>query len=221
MSMFATYTEKAEAAVGRNRAALERAEGALQNHDNDPRKDSDDGDVRYEWKRERRDLEDRRDAAAEALELSEQRAEQARAEAAEKAAEAERAAVEKEAEKLKSLVREIAEDSSKLKAKIAKLEEHRERARAAGVEDAEVRERRQPSTKLPAMTQTNHAWFDTEGNRYGSDYGHDDEGRWVKMPGREQREVVDVIRAEMTLPGEMPERFASAIRLVDLEGRPL
>lgn len=221
MSIFATYAEKAEAAVERNRAALGRANAAIASHDADARKESDDADERFSWKRELRDLEDRRDAAAEALALSNERAELARAEVVEKAAAAERAAIEKEARANEALVHEIARDVERLRAKLDKLAEHVDRAKAAGVEDAEVRVRRGASRTLPAITQTVTAWFGPDGTRYGSDMTHDAEGRSVKATDRVQGEVVDVIRAEVTLPGEMPERFADAIKLVRLDGRSL
>jgi len=143
------------------------------------------------------------------------------AEAAEKAKADERAALEKEARASEALVREIARDAEKLAGKIAKLEEHRARAQAAGVEDAEQRVRRGPRQTLPAITETVVAWFSPEGKRFGSDMMLDHEGRWVRATDRVQREVVDTIREEMTLAGDMPERFVNAIKLVDLEGRKL
>lgn len=133
----------------------------------------------------------------------------------------ERAAIEKEARANEPLVHEIARDAEKLKAKLDKLAEHVERATAAGVEDAEVRVRRGASRTLPAITERKTVWFGPDGTRYGSDMTHDKEGRSVKAADRVQREVVDTLREEMTLPGDMPERFVDAIKLVDLQGRPL
>ena len=163
----------------------------------------------------RRDVEALRGALAIAT------AEAAKAEAAAEAEAkvSERAAIEREARANEALVHEIARDAEKLRAKLDKLGEHVDRAKAAGVEDAEVRVRRGASRTLPAITQTVTAWFAPDGTRYGSDTTHDAEGRSVKATDRVQREVVDVIREEMELPGEMPERFADAIKLVRLDGR--
>jgi len=132
-----------------------------------------------------------------------------------------RVAVEKEAAKFAPLVLEIEADGRKLKEKLDRLEQHRDRAKAAGVEDAEASVRRGPSRIVPAITETKLVWFDAEGRRFGSNFTTDREGRQVKAPDRVQREVVDTIREEYVEPGAMPERFADAIRLVDLKGRPL
>ncbi|MBA2127184.1 hypothetical protein DLM45_13270 [Hyphomicrobium methylovorum] len=142
-------------------------------------------------------------------------------EAAKKAAAGEKIAAEKEVKQYELLVREIVADSVKMKAKIDKLEAHRERARAAGVDDAEMRVRRKPGRVVPAITETVAAWFDPTGRRFGSDMTHDANGLVVKAKDRMQREVVDTIREEHELPGEMPTRFANAIKLVGLEGHPL
>jgi len=152
-------------------------------------------------------------------------AEAARAETARKAeqeaAAAERAAIEKEARANEVLVREIARDAEKLAAKIAKLEEHRERARTAGIEDAEVRVRRGPRRTIPPVKETVTAWFDGYGKRYGSNVTHDANGRVVEAKDRVQRTVQDTIREAYEEPGKMPERFADAIKLVRLDGRKL
>ncbi len=68
------YADKAIGAVGRNRAALERSERRLAEHDaGQPA--GEDGEALYRWKRDRRDLEDRVEADREALAFAEKRAE--------------------------------------------------------------------------------------------------------------------------------------------------
>lgn len=220
MNLFGSHIEKAQAALRDGVSAHALAVANLDAHDLAP---ADPGDAEaIKAHRNRRTLLAQEVEIAEGV-VSHWRGVVANLEkeAAEKAKVAERAASEKEARANEALVCEIARDAEKLKTKLAKLEEHRARAKAAGVEDAEARVRRGPARTLPAITQTVTAWFGPDGTRYGSDMTHDAEGRSVKATDRVQREVVDVIRDEMTLPGEMPTRFADAITLVDLQGRVL
>jgi len=171
---------------------------------------------------------EKRDAARREVEalrgaLAIATAEAAKAEAA---AEAEakvskRAALEREAKATEALVREIARDAEKLASKLAKLEEHRLRARSAGVDDAEYRVRSKPGRVRPAIAETKQAWFDPSGRRFASNYTVDASGREVEATDRELRTVVDVVSPETQDPPQMPPRFAAAIKLVDLKGRPL
>lgn len=171
---------------------------------------------------------EKRDAARREVEalrgaLAIATAEAAKAEAAAEAEAkvSERAGLEKEAKATEALVREIARDAEKLADKVAKLEEHRKRAEAAGIPDAEYRVRSKPGRIRPAITETKQAWFDPSGRRFASNYTTDASGRTVEATDRVRREVVDVLQEEGQDPPSLPLRFAAAIKLVDLEGRPL
>lgn len=133
-------------------------------------------------------------------------------EAAEKAKAAERAAIEKEADgPMAALTRKIEADAVKLKADIERLEDHRARAQAVGVRDAEYRVRSKPGRIRPAITETVTAWFGPDGKRYGSDLTYDESGRTIKATDRVQREVVDVIQPEVQDQPHMATRFVDML----------
>jgi hypothetical protein len=143
------------------------------------------------------------------------------AEAAEKAKVVERAKLDKEARGVEAdRIRRIAVKAADLAEELAASKKHYLDCHAAGVVDAEARIRKKPGTTRPAITETVAAWFDREGNRYGSDQVYDPQyQQWVRATDRERREVVDVIFDDSEIPGHMPDRFAYAIELFDLEGR--
>lgn len=178
------------------------------------------------------DTLDQADEAIAVLERKLTLAEGVAANSAERLAAAKAEADKKaEADEKRKLDREAEAGTKRLRAMealIFKLRDERvwladidARCAAAGVMSVEERVRRGPSRTLPAITETKLVWFGPDGTRYGSDMMTDNEGRWVKATDRVQREVVDVIREEMTLPGEMPERLTDALHLVDLQGRSL
>jgi hypothetical protein len=133
-------------------------------------------------------------------------------EAAEKAKTAERATIEKEADgPMATLVRKIEADAAKLAADIERLEEHRARAQAMGVADAEYRVRSKPGRLRPAITERVTAWFSPDGKRYGSNLTYDDSGRVIKATDRVQREVVDVIHPEVQESPTLVGRLVDAL----------
>ena len=223
---FSSLAEKAIDAVARNQAALGRSIRRLADHDA-ARPAGDDADALFAWKRERRDLEDRIEADREALAFAEERAEEARAEAAERALTAKHAAEEKRAGADAKLIREADVLAAKLAEKLAEVEASRARTAAVNanrgtrrfIVDAEARMRQRMGQPTPAITETREVWVDEAGDVV-AEYTTDREGRQIKNPRAIRREPrTFTIRSEMPAMAIPFKRLAGEIRLIDIEGR--
>lgn len=226
--LFASYTDKASAAVDRNRAALTRSTTRLTEHDA-ARPAGDDADELFAWRRERRDLEDRVESDKEALAFAEAAATKAQDEAAEREADAAHKAEERRAEADRKLITEIDALARKLAAKRDELTASIERTAIANaargsrpyILDAETRVRQKPGKVIPAEYRDEVVWSDGSGRRPAV-FRQGPEGEMIPTEHGFVKKTVRVqTRAERIIPVQMPARLADAIKLVDLEGRPL
>jgi hypothetical protein len=153
---------------------------------------------------------------------------EARAEADIKEADAEHRAEEKQAEVDKRLVLEAADLSGKLAALLSKIEASRQRTEAVNeargdrplIPDAEFRVRNRPGKFISKIVETNRVWVDAAGNVVKGEIYDLRTARWIQNPAavrQENREFI--VRNELQLPPEMPERLADVIQLIDLQGQ--
>ena len=151
------------------------------------------------------------------------------AKAAEAEAEADR--VHKAAEKLartgEKLTLDVATAAERLAALLADLEANRaaiEKANATRggrpfIVDGEHRARSVPGRTIPAELEWRDVWEDGAGNTPGQ-FRKDADGEFVPVLGGYTKKRVKVqTQAERYIEERMPERFASAIQLVDLKGQ--
>jgi len=155
-------------------------------------------------------------------------AEHAKAEAAEQSEmdAAEAKAMERLAAENAKLARKIAADAVELAAKRDALaaadapiaEYNSRRGSRPAVVDGETRARRQPARTLPATYREEVRWLMPDGRR-ASIFRTDERGEQIPVEAGFARTVVRVEQqAESVIPERMPERFASALVLVDLAG---
>ncbi|HVJ78105.1 MAG TPA: hypothetical protein VM620_09740 [Hyphomicrobium sp.] len=223
-----SYADKANAAVERNRASLEGSLRRMADHDA-AKPEGDDADGIFDWRRERRDLEDRVEADREALAFSESKAAEAAAAEADRKADAEHAAEEKAANADMKLVRQIDDLSRRLAAKrdelaasVARTAGHNARRGArAFIPDAEERCRRIPSKTVPASYRDDVVWENQNGER-PCFFVKEQSGELVPRDVGFTRKVVTICQSpESFEPSRMPQRYADALVLVDIEGRKL
>lgn len=218
MSLFASYADKAVAAVERNFAALGRSEQRLAEHDA-MRPDGDDADALFAWKRERRDLEDRVESDREALTFSEEGAARAKAEAAEKAAAAEHAAMLKRqaasAKRFRSIPEKFAPLLAELEwaeAEVAAFAEYNaHRSNRLFISDPEQEVRQIPARTIPAEYRDEVVWERGDGSR-PFQFRRDSSGEMVPIEMGYTRKVVQVcVRPERTEFATMPDRYADLL----------
>lgn len=190
--------------------------------------EGDDADALFVWRRERRDFEDRVESDREAVAWAEAKAAEAVAAEANKAADAAYAAAEKQAKADEKLVREIDELARKLAAKRDELAASIARTEAVNaargdrpfIVDAEARVRQHPGRTEPAEFRDEVVWTDAAGNR-PSVFRERDGQLEPTEAGFTRRTERVCVRQERIIPATMPIRFADAIELVDIDGRPL
>lgn len=169
------------------------------------------------------DVKARRLAALRAT-LAEREAEAAKAER-----EAQRAALEREAASLVKLAEEIDADQRKLATKRDKLAAHNAKIAAWNsanpglpIVDSETRYRRIPGRTIPAEIRDEIVWQNAAGERprfFGQDPST---GEMIPVRGGYTKQKVRVcVREEEVVYPRMPERWATALVLVDREGRRL
>lgn len=156
-------------------------------------------------------------------------AKKAEAEAAIKVAEedAEEREIKKLNLELAKLSVEISADNEKLAAKLHRHEEMRKRSNEwdrrrgtrAPIVDGEYRVRSRPGKVQTRIVDTNRVWVDAHGEVVKAEVWDDRNGRYIRNPEAvKQIDKEFVVREEMQLPPEMPERLADAIKLVNLQG---
>lgn len=224
----ASYAAKATAAVERNRAAVARSERRHSEHEA-ARPAGDDAEALYAWKREGRDLADRVESDREALAFAESRAEQARLQEAERDADARHAAEEKTAAADTKLVREldvalqrVAKLRDSLSASVARTQAcNAERGSRRYIVDAEERVRRIPGRTIPAQYRDEVQWRDGAGRR-PFEWRKGEDGELEPIEAGFTREVVKVCQSEeREILSTLPPRYAEALVVVDLAGRPI
>jgi hypothetical protein len=225
--IFATHHEKAVAAFARGEAAVQRAERRLEQHDG--QKPCDDGDALFQWRRDRRDLEDRLAVDREILGNLQARVDEARAKVEKQEADRRHAAAEKLANEHAKLTLEIAADAEKLAAKLSRHGEmlkaikaaNAERGERAAIVDGEFQVRSKPGETRPAVTIEDEVWVDAQG-KFAPLQIYDKHGMLFKNPAVVGRGTIkQVLREACQEPPSMPERFAFSFELVYLEGRRL
>lgn len=211
-----SYAAKAAAAVERIRAALARSTAKLAEHER-ARPAGDDADAQYQWRRDARDLEDRVASDRDALAYAEARAAEARAEEEKRSADAAHAAEERRAaadvrmvRDLDAAIRRVAELRDALSASVARTAGvNKIRGDRAPITDAEARARWVAPIEAITRPAFETRWIDRNGV--------------ICAPGMSGAEAVEVqvgvIVERNATPGHMPERFADALVLVDIEGR--
>ncbi|THD38322.1 MAG: hypothetical protein E7773_00785 [Sphingomonas sp.] len=216
-------------AVARNQSALARAKQALTAH-NREKPAGDDADALFAWRRERRDLEDRIAASEGALAFATAAAERATAEAAARKAKIDHDAADKTAEadvrlvhKVDALVRKLADARDQLAASVARTKAANQvRGDLPHIADAEFRVRSRPGETVEEIATFDDVNVDADGNPVSATIWDGAVGKHVPNPalvGTEKRK--HVLRPAMQLPPRMPQRFADALRLVDLAGNAL
>jgi hypothetical protein len=214
----APYAEKKIAAVDRNRAAVSRSEQRLTSHEA-VRPGGDDADALFAWRREHRDLKDRVDSDREALAFAEKRAEEARAAEEKKAGDAENATEAKRAAADTKLVRDLdasIRQTAKLRDALAASKARTDavnerRGTRPFIEDAEKRVRLQPAVEHITHPRMEAVWVDANGALCG-------EGA---AGARRVERQTGVFSVQSGRDAFMPTRYADALRLFDLQGRPL
>lgn len=89
------------------------------------------------------------------------------------------------------------------------------------IADAEDRARRIPAKIVPPSYRDEIVWEDASGLR-PSLFRRNENGEMVPQAGGFTRKTVKVCQSpERVEPARMPERYVDALKLVDLEGRPL
>lgn len=211
MSIFASHAEKAKKALADAISQHAIAIAALDAHDLVPAGPGDAEAIKNHRTR-RQSLAEDVDIAAGVVTHWHGVSARLDEEAAKKAAADERARIEKEANgPMAALVRKIASDAEKLAAEIAKLEEHRARAAAAGIEDAESKVRKKPGRTVPAEFRDELVWEDGAGNR-PSVFRKSAEGELVPQEMGFTRKTVRVqVAPERVIPPAMPPRFAELL----------
>lgn len=224
----ASYAAKATAAVERNRAAVARSERRQSDHEA-ARPAGDDAEALYAWKREGRELADRVESDREALAFAESRAEEARLEEANRAADARHASEEKAAAADTKLVREldaaiqrVAKLRDALSASVARTEAfNAARGTRPHIVDAEERVRRIPGRTIPAQYRDEVQWRDGAG-RTPFQWRKGKNGELEPIEAGYTREVVKVCQSqEHEILSSLPPRYADALVIVDLAGRPI
>lgn len=228
MALFDSLATKTLDALPRARANAEAARQRLRAHDAS-KPSGEDAEVSYLWNRDRTEMALRLEAADEAVKFQEEKATAAEKELAQRAAAAETRAVEKAAIADEKLIRDAEALSIKLAAKLAEIEVSRRRtsdynARRGDrphVSDAEERVRQTPAKQVPAEYRDEEAWIDGAGNQpthyrvVKGDLVPSDHGDYRKVNRKTETMCAH------WLPAQMPTRLADAIKLVDLQGKPL
>jgi hypothetical protein len=88
-----------------------------------------------------------------------------------------------------------------------------------GIEDAETRVRKKPGRLVPAIIERAEAFVDGEGNRVGQQQSYDAQGKVFWRKDLIPTIFEDVIRPAYHEAAIVPERFETALVLVDSEGR--
>lgn len=227
---FASLAEKAAAALEKAKRDLERIKAQVTQHDL-ARPDGSDLDQRVDWKRKGRDLVDQMEAAEEVLANATAASERQAQAAIEAEADRRHAAAQKLARAGEKLTLDVVAAAERLAEALAALEANRAQVEEANavrgerphIVDGERKLREAPPREFPAVVDREFAWVDPEGKRAPlsqvASFGRPAAG--AEWNGYTYREVETVLREAYQIPGQMPERLASAIRLPDLHGRQL
>lgn len=225
---FAPYADKAAAAVPKAEETLSRYLADRDAHvAAEP--DGSDLDALIAWKRRTADHDLHVEAAEKALKFARQAAADLAAKAAEAEADRRHTAAQKAARAGEKLTLDVVAAAEKLAYALAALEANRAQVDQANavrgsrphIVDGECRIRSRPGREVPAIVDREFAWVDQDGNRAPlslvATFGRPAPG--AEWNGYTYREVETVLQPARTDPPTMPERLASAIRLVDLHGR--
>ena len=228
MALFDSLATKALDALPRARANAETLRQRLQAHDVSKPSGAD-AEVSYLWNRDRTEMVLRLEAADEAVKFHEEKATAAEKELAQRAAAAETRAVEKAAIADEKLIRDAEALSIKLVAKLVEIEASRRRTSEYNsrrgdrpyVSDAEERVRQTPAKQVSAEYRDEEVWIDGAGNQpthyrvVKGDLVPSDHGNYRKITRKTETMCAH------WLPAQMPTRLGDAIKLVDLQGKPL
>jgi hypothetical protein len=225
---FASLAEKTAAWLDKATRDQSRIEAQLAQHDA-ARPDRTDLDQLIDWKRARRALVEDLESAEEVLTHAKAAAERQAQAAAEAEADRRHAAAQKLARAGEKLTLDVVAAAEKLAEALAALEANRAQVDQANavrgsrphIVDGEFRIRSKPGREVPAIVDREFAWVDQDGKRAPlsqiATFGRPAPG--AEWNGYTYREVETVLQPARTDPPTMPERLASAIRLVDLHGR--
>lgn len=227
---FASYAEKAAAAVPKAEEALNRHVGDRDAHAA-AKPDGSDLEALITWKRLAADHDLRVEAAEEAVKFARGVAADQAAKAAEAEADRRHAAAQKIARAGEKLTLDVVAAAERLAEALAALEANRAQVEEANavrgsrpyIVDGERKIREVPGQEVPAIVDRDFAWVDPAGNRAPlslvASAGRPAPG--ADWNGYTYREVESVLQPARTDPPTMPDRFATAFRLFDLHGRAL